>query len=111
LALLQFATENSHEKPHSMVTIAAGEFTPQISPRVAFLMASKSRVARLWNGQGKVHGDISQSGIDFAFAAEFSNGKATIREIAEAIAMRPGAHRTDKNYCFKTAVAGSRRKP
>jgi len=110
-AVLQLAMEGSSQKPHSVVPVADAEFTPRISPRVAFLMSSKSRIARLWIGEGKVHGDVSQSGIDFAFAAELSAGKATIREVAEAIAMRPGAHRTDRNYCFKTALAASRRKP
>ena len=85
-------------------------FEPGLSEGVAFYLAARKRLTRLWMGDGKTGGDTSQSGYDYSFAQELRDCKLSIREIAEAIAVRPGAHRRDKDYCILTARRAAGRK-
>ncbi len=90
-------------------TVDREAFTPQVSSRVAFLLASRRKLELLWNGDGKKRGDTSRSGMDYSLAAELHNAGVPIKEIAEAIAARPDAHRCDADYAMKTALKASRR--
>ena len=92
-------------------TVDCETFTPQVSSRVAFLLASRRKLARLWIGEGKDRGDTSRSGMDYSLAAELHAAGVSIQEIAEAIAARPDAHRSDGDYALKTALKASRRTP
>jgi hypothetical protein len=49
--------------------------------------------------------------MDYSVAAELHAAGVPVREIAEAIAARPEAHRSDGDYAMKTALKASRRAP
>ena len=110
-ALNGLAIDGATERTQWQVDLGCGEFAPRLSSRVAFLIASRSDLARLWRGEGKSHGDTSRSGVDYSVATLLDIAGVPLNEIAEAIAARPGAHRADRNYCVRTALAASRRGP
>ena len=110
-ALYELAMDGAKEVGQRQVDLGCGEFAPRLSSRVAFLIASRSDLARLWRGEGKSHGDTSRSGVDYSVATLLDIAGVPLNEIAEAIAARPGAHRADRNYCVRTALAASRRGP
>ena len=111
-ALAELVITGRTAKANRPSPMGDGEFTPGISARISFLIASRANLARLWNGEGKSRGDTSQSGFDYAFASALWAAKVPVREIAEALAVRPGVHRVDAKYCFRTAEAvASRRNP
>jgi hypothetical protein len=107
--LYELAMDGARSHGDSQVDLPTGVFTPRVSSRVAFLLASRSDLERLWNGEGKRHGDNSHSGVDYTVAVLLDIAGVPLNEIAEALAARPGAHRADRSYCYRTALAASRR--
>lgn len=77
---------------------------------VKFRLAARPEFARLWRGEGKVRGDCSASGYDFAVARALVRDGLPDREILTALALRPGAHRKDIDYLART-VAQARGRP
>ena len=81
----------------------AASIEPAVSSRVAELIESDDQLGALWRGEGKTTGDLSASGYDASVAAELRRHGVPEDEIAAAIAVRPGAHRSDARYAQRTA--------
>lgn len=98
----------SGERPPDVTEAEIVGFTPGLSPRVKFLMSARKRVSQLWSGIGGTQPDQSRSGYDYGLARELAVAGVPVKDIAEAIAVRPGAKRADAEYCITTARAASR---
>jgi hypothetical protein len=101
--LIQLASSSSRTREKPVTTKETNKhFAPGLSPRVSFLLSSRQSLRRLYYGDGKTWGDTSNSGVDFTIAKELLKAKLAPQEVAEALAVRPGVHRTSAEYCRRT---------
>jgi hypothetical protein len=81
-----------------------------LSPRVAFLLAARPRLAKLWRGADKNHGDKSNSGYDFAFVSALLDAKVPPSEAQAALLARPNVSKQNPDYARRTVQAASRKR-
>jgi hypothetical protein len=86
--------------------IEPGASLVQMPSRAAFLISNVKAIRDLWEGK-KSFADTSASGVDFSLARALLKAGLSVDEVAATIAYRPGAHRTDGEYCLATAIAAA----
>ncbi len=91
--------------PH--VAQLAARVRPVVTSEVARLIRCDLLVARLWRAEGKRHGDVSRSGLDFSLAQRLFRLRVPLLDIACALAYRPSSHANDPTYTARTALRAS----
>lgn len=96
LALLTPAPPVNEAVPVNLMhTIVIG---PEPSAKVRALLRTRSKLRKLWTGEGKRYGDTSASGIDLSIAIYLLEGRCRPEEVVVALALRPGVHKCDIRY-------------
>lgn len=97
------APEPSHQSPKV-----------QVPSRVKHFLSGYLEFRKLWQGKGKLHGDTSESGYDFAIAYWLLQHRVPPVEVMQALLARPGKRERGHEYIRRTVakamVKGRRRK-
>jgi predicted P-loop ATPase len=86
--LLECWPSTSDDDPVLDYSVELTNNNVEMTPTIQSLLVSNSQLRDLWNGLGKIQGDQSGSGYDYAFAREALYLGATIDDVAAAIRHR-----------------------
>lgn len=104
--LLDMWPATSNDEPVLDYDVEITSKTVEISPTIQSLMVNNSQLRDLWNGLGKIQGDQSGSGYDYAFAREALYLGATIDDVAAAIRQRCEQRGKDKPESYIETTIG-----
>ena len=109
LALAIDGAETRRRAADAVGRLSRPEIVAHVPPRVGALLRAEHDLGELWAGRGKRSGDCSGSGYDYAIAVALLRRGVPEREIASALAARPGAHRRDTAYLRTTVERAAAR--